>query len=224
MFVTWYWSWCVAHTRCVKWTLACSCQNFMLFSAWHFGFSLRPFIIIPCSSVCSCRCKMLCVALCAAYSFVPARWHETTQCSVSCGLLGRVTKQVVTSISAEITASFIMTQIRLVIEICVEVLTAVTITVSVCWVAAPCLLVWVYRRLRILYYFHLMALMKEAVQTSETLLNSYNPEDGHLYSHRNFHSIVPSQRLITWNLWFTRRRGSTWVLLDCNIRSSVVDS
>jgi hypothetical protein len=62
---------------------------------------------------------------------------------------------------------------------------------AVNWVVAPCKLVRAYRRFRGLYCLHpLIALMMEAVQTSETLVNSYqstrryNPEDGNLHSHR----------------------------------------
>jgi hypothetical protein len=49
------------------------------------------------------------------------------------------------------------------------------------WVVAPCRQVLVYR--------HLIALMMDAVQTYETLVNSYqstrsyNPEDSHLHTH-----------------------------------------
>jgi hypothetical protein len=65
-----------------------------------------------------------------------------------------------------------------------EVLTAVTMKISVFWVVAPCRLVLVYRRFRGPYF--VIALMMEAVQISETSVNSYqstrryNPEDSHL--------------------------------------------
>jgi hypothetical protein len=70
---------------------------------------------------------------------------------------------------------------------------------AVFWVAAPCRLVRVYRRFRGLYCFHHQGVdwwvggyrvMMEAVRASETSLNSYqstqryNPEDGHLCTHR----------------------------------------
>jgi hypothetical protein len=54
---------------------------------------------------------------------------------------------------------------------------------AVFWVVAPCSLVEVYQRA-------LIALMMEAVRTSETFVNfyqttrRYNPEDNHLQSHR----------------------------------------
>jgi hypothetical protein len=58
---------------------------------------------------------------------------------------------------------------------------------AVFWVVALCRRMWVYRRFRGLYC--LIALMKEAAQTSETSVNSYQPlhscnrEDSHLHSH-----------------------------------------
>jgi hypothetical protein len=57
---------------------------------------------------------------------------------------------------------------------------------AVFWVVAPCSLVEVYRRFR----GPLIALMMEAARTSETLvkcyqtIRRYNPEDGHLRTHR----------------------------------------
>jgi hypothetical protein len=62
-----------------------------------------------------------------------------------------------------------------------EVLTAVGMKMAAFLVAAPCRLIWVYYRFRVL-----IALMMEAVQTSETSVNSdqptrrWNPEDNHL--------------------------------------------
>jgi hypothetical protein len=79
--------------------------------------------------------------------------------------------------------------------------------ITVFWVVAPCRLVRVYRRFRGLYCLHhqgdstfqrsvlpqssgkLVALMMEAVQTFQTLVNlyqstrGYSPEDSHLQSH-----------------------------------------
>jgi hypothetical protein len=61
-----------------------------------------------------------------------------------------------------------------------EVLTAVCTKMVVFWVVAPCSLVEVYQRFRVI------ALMMEAARTSETLVNfyqtmrRYNPEDSHL--------------------------------------------
>jgi hypothetical protein len=55
------------------------------------------------------------------------------------------------------------------------------------WVVALCRLARVYQRIRGLYCLHHQG--DEAVQTSETLVKSYqstwrcNPEDGHFHSH-----------------------------------------
>jgi hypothetical protein len=69
-----------------------------------------------------------------------------------------------------------------------EVLTAASMKMPVFWVVAPCNLVEVYQRFRGTFCLHLqvIALMMEAVSTSETLVNfyqitlCYNPEDRHL--------------------------------------------
>jgi hypothetical protein len=69
-----------------------------------------------------------------------------------------------------------------------EVSMAVIIKMAVFWVVAPCSLVWVYQHFRSLYCFHHQgALMMEAVQTSEMLVNPYqstwcyNPKDSNLH-------------------------------------------
>jgi hypothetical protein len=71
----------------------------------------------------------------------------------------------------------------------------VTMKMAVFWAIAPCRPVWIYQRFRDLYCFHqqsideaLIALMVEAIQTSETLVNTYqstwcyNPGDSHLWN------------------------------------------
>jgi hypothetical protein len=64
------------------------------------------------------------------------------------------------------------------------------IKMAVFWLAAPCILVEVYRRFRVACCLHHQALMMEAASTSETSVNfyqttwHYNPEDSHLHSRR----------------------------------------
>jgi hypothetical protein len=90
---------------------------------------------------------------------------------------------------------------------------------AVFWVVAPCGLVWVYRRFRGLYCLcpvghaplistdlpraaSLIALMMEAVQTSENLVNSYqsiwryNPEDRHLQLLMCFRNFFPEEEFV----------------------------
>jgi hypothetical protein len=71
-----------------------------------------------------------------------------------------------------------------------EVLTAVITKMAVFWVVAPCSVVEVYQHFR--SPCCLIALMMEAVRTSETMVNlyqttwRYNPEDNHLQSPLRF--------------------------------------
>jgi hypothetical protein len=73
------------------------------------------------------------------------------------------------------------------------VLTALSMKMAVFWVLAPCSLAEIYRRFRGAWLpasSGLIALMIEAVNTSETSVNFYqttrrnNPEDSHLHTQR----------------------------------------
>jgi hypothetical protein len=82
---------------------------------------------------------------------------------------------------------------------------------AVFWVVAPCTLVWAYQRFRGLYCLRdqgdgwqaLIALVVEAVQTSETLIHSYQstrryiPEDSHLQIILIHHSSSSNQNVST---------------------------
>jgi hypothetical protein len=71
-----------------------------------------------------------------------------------------------------------------------QVLAAASMKMAVFWVVAPCSLVEDYRRFRGVCCLLLIALMMEAVSTSEMSVNfyqtirRYNPEDSHLRTHR----------------------------------------
>jgi hypothetical protein len=91
------------------------------------------------------------------------------------------------------------------------------------WVVVPCKLEWVYQRFRGMYCLHHQvdgALMMEAMQTSQTLVNSYqttrryNPEDSHLHSHLRENLCTPSLvravdiHLYSWRAGFSSPSGN----------------
>jgi hypothetical protein len=66
-----------------------------------------------------------------------------------------------------------------------------SLKMAVFWLVTPCRLVWVYQHFRDLYCLHQQGgAMMERAEASETSANSYqstrryNPEDGHLHTHR----------------------------------------
>jgi hypothetical protein len=89
------------------------------------------------------------------------------------------------------------------IYIWLEVLTAVSMKMAVCWVVPPCRLVWVYRRFRGPYYLHRQD-DESPVTTSATLVNfyqstrRYNPEDSHL-QHTNMSACPADPINNVWN-------------------------